>query len=72
MALPAQSVPAATLLEELRRCGIRFVVSVPDTHQKTLLAALERVDDITTITCCTEDEAVTVAAGSGSAAASAH
>jgi len=63
MSLPAQSIPAQTLLDELRRCGVRFVVSVPDTHQKSLLAALEQVDDIKTITCCTEDEAVCVAAG---------
>lgn len=63
MTVAARSVPAETLLQELRRCGIKFVVSVPDTHQKSLLAALERVDDIRTITCCTEDEAVTVATG---------
>jgi sulfopyruvate decarboxylase TPP-binding subunit len=63
MALPARSVPAAAFLEQLRRCGVTFVVSVPDTHQKSLLAALEQVDDIKAITCCTEDEAITVAAG---------
>ena len=63
MAATAQQVPASMLVDELRRCGVRFVVSVPDTHQKTLLAALEQTDEIRTITCCTEDEAVTVAAG---------
>ena len=63
MALPAQSVPAQLVLDELRRIGVKFVVSVPDTHQKTLLALLDTVTDITTITCCTEDEAVCVAAG---------
>jgi sulfopyruvate decarboxylase subunit alpha len=63
VSLPARSISAETLLAELRRLGIQFVVSVPDTHQKTLLAALDRQDEIRVITCCTEDEAVTVGAG---------
>jgi sulfopyruvate decarboxylase TPP-binding subunit len=61
--LPARSIPAQTLLSELRRCGVSFVVSVPDTHQKSLLALLDTVQDIRTITCCTEDEALCVAMG---------
>ena len=63
MTLPARSVPAQMLLDKLRRCGVRFVVSVPDTHQKSLLALLDGVRDIRTITCCTEDEALCVAMG---------
>jgi sulfopyruvate decarboxylase TPP-binding subunit len=63
MTLPARSIPAETLLQELRRLGIKTVISVPDTHQKTLLAALDTADDIRVITCCTEDEAVTMGAG---------
>jgi len=63
MTVPARSIPAQTLLAEIRRTGAKFVVSVPDTHQKTLLTALDAVDDITVITCCTEDEAVAAAAG---------
>ena len=63
MVLPAQSVPAEALVQELRRCGVKYVISVPDTHQKTLLAALDHVDDLKVITLCTEDEAVAMAAG---------
>lgn len=63
MTLPAQSIPAQALLQELRRIGVKHVISVPDTHQKSLLAALDQVDDIRVITCSTEDEAVALGAG---------
>jgi sulfopyruvate decarboxylase TPP-binding subunit len=39
------------------------ILSVPDTHQKTVLAALEREPDIRLVTCSTEDEANAIAAG---------
>ena len=39
------------------------ILSVPDTHQKTVLAALEHEPAIRLITCATEDEANAVAAG---------
>jgi sulfopyruvate decarboxylase TPP-binding subunit len=39
------------------------ILSVPDTHQKTVLAALEHEPDIRLITCSTEDEANAIAAG---------
>lgn len=63
MTLPARSVPAQHLLDALRQCGVTFIVSVPDTHQKSLLALLDTVSDIRVITCCTEDEAVCVTMG---------
>jgi sulfopyruvate decarboxylase TPP-binding subunit len=40
-----------------------WIVSVPDTHQKTVLAALDKEAAIRVVTCATEDEAVAVAAG---------
>jgi sulfopyruvate decarboxylase TPP-binding subunit len=40
-----------------------WILSVPDTHQKSVLAALEKEDAIKTVTCATEDEACTIAAG---------
>src|ERR671925_1773092 len=40
-----------------------WILSVPDTHQKTVLAALDKEDTIKTLTCATEDEACTIAAG---------
>jgi sulfopyruvate decarboxylase TPP-binding subunit len=39
------------------------ILSVPDTHQKTVLAALEHEPAIRLITCATEDEANAIAAG---------
>jgi sulfopyruvate decarboxylase TPP-binding subunit len=39
------------------------ILSVPDTHQKTVLAALEGEAEIRLITCATEDEANAIAAG---------
>ena len=40
-----------------------WILSVPDTHQKTVLAALDKERDVRTLTCSTEDEANGVAAG---------
>ena len=40
-----------------------WILSVPDTHQKTVLAALEKERAIRVLTCATEDEANAVAAG---------
>ena len=40
-----------------------WVLSVPDTHQKTVLAALDKERAIRVLTCSTEDEANAVAAG---------
>jgi sulfopyruvate decarboxylase TPP-binding subunit len=40
-----------------------WILSVPDTHQKTVLAALDKEEAIKTITCATEDEACTIAGG---------
>lgn len=39
------------------------ILSVPDTHQKTVLRALEHEPSIRLITCATEDEASAIAAG---------
>ncbi|MBI1963197.1 MAG: thiamine pyrophosphate-binding protein [Candidatus Rokubacteria bacterium] len=40
-----------------------WILSVPDTHQKTVLAALDKEEAIRVLTCATEDEANAVAAG---------
>lgn len=56
-ALRAESSPAG----QAGRIGT--ILSVPDTHQKTVLAALEGEPEIRLITCATEDEANAIAAG---------
>ncbi len=43
--------------------NLGWVLSVPDTHQRTVLAALDKERDIRVLTCSTEDEANAVAAG---------
>jgi sulfopyruvate decarboxylase TPP-binding subunit len=40
-----------------------WIISVPDTHQRTVLAALDKEQAIRVLTCATEDEATAVAAG---------
>src|SRR4029434_1429680 len=40
-----------------------WILSVPDTHQKTVLAALDKERALRVLTCSTEDEANAVAAG---------
>jgi sulfopyruvate decarboxylase TPP-binding subunit len=40
-----------------------WILSVPDTHQKTVLAALDKERALRVVTCSTEDEANAVAAG---------
>jgi sulfopyruvate decarboxylase TPP-binding subunit len=70
-----ESVPATLIIDTFRdlfraeRGAARrqeplgWVLSVPDTHQRTVLAALDKERDIRVITCATEDEANAVAAG---------
>jgi sulfopyruvate decarboxylase TPP-binding subunit len=40
-----------------------WILSVPDTHQKTVLAALDKEETIRVLTCATEDEACAINAG---------
>jgi sulfopyruvate decarboxylase TPP-binding subunit len=70
-----ESVPASLIIDTYRdlfraeRAGARrrdplgWIISVPDTHQKSVLAALDKERDIRVLTCSTEDEANGVAAG---------
>src|ERR1700682_5482811 len=59
----AISVPADAIVDELLALGITHVINVPDTHQRTLLAALARQSQMRLITACTEDEAIAINAG---------
>ncbi|MGH8322983.1 MAG: thiamine pyrophosphate-binding protein [Steroidobacteraceae bacterium] len=60
---PARSLDPAALLAAMRAVGITHVITVPDTHQRTLLALLAQTDDPKLITVCTEDEAIGINAG---------
>lgn len=59
----ADSIPAPLLHGAVRELGVTHVLSVPDTHQKTLLSLLMADPELTTITLSTEDEAICVNAG---------
>ncbi|HLZ25698.1 MAG TPA: thiamine pyrophosphate-binding protein [Chloroflexota bacterium] len=59
----AISVPADAIVDELLALGISHVINVPDTHQRTLLAALARQSRMRLLTACTEDEAIAINAG---------
>jgi sulfopyruvate decarboxylase subunit alpha len=51
------------MLAEIRAAGITDVVTVPDTHQKSLLTLLSTSVTPRLITVCTEDEAIGVNLG---------
>ncbi|MFI5268605.1 MAG: thiamine pyrophosphate-binding protein [Chloroflexota bacterium] len=59
----AQSVPARLLFDQIQACGVSHVLTVPDTHQKTLLALLASEHQPELLTVCTEDEAVGINLG---------
>jgi sulfopyruvate decarboxylase TPP-binding subunit len=59
----AVPVDPVAILGAVRASGITDVVTVPDTHQKSLLALLSAQSDVRLITVCTEDEAVGVNLG---------
>src|SRR3970282_2254644 len=54
---------AAEVAEPPRCSHLGWILSVPDTHQKSVLAALDKEEQIRVLTCATEDEATTIAAG---------
>jgi sulfopyruvate decarboxylase TPP-binding subunit len=69
-----ESIPASLIIDTLkdlfaeeRGAGhhdpLGWIISVPDTHQKTVLAALDKERALRVLTCATEDEANAVAAG---------
>ena len=61
--MTAESIAADELLAAIRGAGVQDIVLVPDTHQRTVLDLLMADDEIRTIHCSTEDEAVAVSAG---------
>ena len=59
----ARAALAKEHTEPPRHEHLGWILSVPDTHQKTVLAALDKEESIRVVTCATEDEANAVAAG---------
>ena len=59
----AKSIVAADLLRSLTEANVQDVVAVPDTHQRTLIDALEAQTAIRFLQASSEDEGVTICAG---------
>lgn len=57
------SVPAGLLHQQIVDLGVTHVVTVPDTHQRTLLSSLYLEPRLQVIAVATEDEAICVGAG---------
>jgi len=60
---PVLPIDARAVLAEIRAAHVTHVITVPDTHQRTLLALLARSESPKLITVCTEDEAIGINAG---------
>jgi hypothetical protein len=54
---------AAEVAEPPQHSHLGPILSVPDTYQKTVLAALDKAEQIRVLTCATEDKAATIAGG---------
>ena len=54
---------ATVALNAIDTAGVTHVVTVPDTYQRALLAAIDEHAQIELIQCCTENEAICVNAG---------
>ena len=59
----ARAMLGAELAEPTQHSHLGWILSVPDTHQRTVLAALDKEEAIRVVTCATEDEATAIAAG---------
>jgi sulfopyruvate decarboxylase TPP-binding subunit len=59
----ARAALAAEVEEPPRWPHLGWVLSVPDTHQRTVLTALDKESSVRTVTLATEDEATAAAAG---------
>jgi sulfopyruvate decarboxylase TPP-binding subunit len=59
----ARAAHAKEVAEPPLHSHLGWILSVPDTHQKTVLAALDKEESIRVVTCATEDEATAIGAG---------
>src|SRR5690606_24282105 len=59
----AISIPAQQLLNAIAAVGVTHVITVPDTHMKSLLDLMAEQDAVRLLTVCTEDEAIGINAG---------
>jgi sulfopyruvate decarboxylase TPP-binding subunit len=58
----ASGVDASTILQELRKASVTHVVTVPDTHQRSVLELLDRAGP-PVVRAATEDDVLGICAG---------
>jgi len=62
MAVSSGTLQAATVLDELRRCGVTHVVWLPDSETGYMYEAM-LASDLTLVPVCREGESIAIAAG---------
>src|SRR5947208_15494091 len=62
MAVSPGTLQAATVLDELRSCGVTHIVWLPDSETGYMYEAM-LASDVTLVPVCREGEAIAVAAG---------
>lgn len=60
---PSHVLDPDAIVKQLDDCGITHVITVPDYVMLSVYRALESHGNARLVYCCTEDEAVTIAAG---------
>ncbi len=63
MAVSPGTLQAATVLDELRRCGVTHVVWLPDSETGYMYEAMCESDFLTLVPVCREGESIAIAAG---------
>ena len=63
MAVSPGTLQAATVLDELKRCGITHVVWLPDSETGYMYDAMLHSDFLTLVPVCREGESIAIAAG---------
>jgi sulfopyruvate decarboxylase TPP-binding subunit len=58
-----EAIPAQQFHVAIMAAGVTDIVAVPDTHQRSLIAAIEQAGEPRLIQTATEDEAIALAAG---------
>lgn len=61
--MTAERLDPRALLRALQEAGVTHVITVPDTHQRSLLDLLTSAESPQLVTVCAEDEAFAIAAG---------
>jgi len=59
----SKTLRAQRVVEELKRCGVTYIVWLPDTESRFMYESLMKQETLTLVPVCREGEAVAIAAG---------